>query len=209
MKGPALTVHRVGEVISAIGQAAGVKVNTDPKTGKVKYASAHDFRRAFGERWAAFVMPALLKDLMRHAEIPTTMKYYVGRNAQTPAAALYAAVRSNCSSNRAAESSSAHDEAPTQTSAASGLSEVAEEGFDSRPESAGKTGGRRSSGAFSGAVDAETGPSDPRLSTIAQAWPHLPESVRRSWFATASDCLIDAATSASPALPAPELEERP
>lgn len=39
--------------ISDIGEAAGVKVNTDPKSGKVKFASAHDLRRSFGERWAS------------------------------------------------------------------------------------------------------------------------------------------------------------
>ena len=43
-----------------MGNAAGVKVNTDPKTGKVRYASLYDFRRSFGERWAARVMPNVL-----------------------------------------------------------------------------------------------------------------------------------------------------
>jgi hypothetical protein len=42
-----------------------------------KYASAHDLRRAFGTRWAKRVMPAVLKRLMRHASIDTTMTYYV------------------------------------------------------------------------------------------------------------------------------------
>ena len=37
-------------------------------------------------------MPAQLKELMRHESISTTMKYYVGRNAEATAAALYAAV---------------------------------------------------------------------------------------------------------------------
>ncbi len=38
---------RVGRLVSAIGEAAGVKVSTDAK-GKVKFASAHDLRRSFG-----------------------------------------------------------------------------------------------------------------------------------------------------------------
>ena len=42
-----------------------------------KFATAHDLRRSFGTQWAKRVMPAVLKRLMRHAEIGTTMKYYV------------------------------------------------------------------------------------------------------------------------------------
>ena len=85
-----LGAARVGRIISDIGDAAKVKVHTDPKTGKVKFASAHDFRRSFGERWAPRVMPQVLMELMRHESIETTLKYYVGRNAQNTAEALYA-----------------------------------------------------------------------------------------------------------------------
>lgn len=46
-------------------------------------ASAHDLRRSFSERWSVRVMPQVLKDLMRHESIETTLRYYVGRNAQT------------------------------------------------------------------------------------------------------------------------------
>ena len=46
----------VSRVVSAIGEKAGVKVNTDQR-GRIKYASAHDLRRSFGERWAPRVMP--------------------------------------------------------------------------------------------------------------------------------------------------------
>ncbi len=42
-----------------------------------KTASAHDLRRTFGTRWAKRVMPAVLRKLMRHASIETTMGYYV------------------------------------------------------------------------------------------------------------------------------------
>ena len=41
-----MTPRRVGRVISAIGKKAEVVVNS----GAGKYASAHDFRRAFGTR---------------------------------------------------------------------------------------------------------------------------------------------------------------
>jgi integrase len=81
----------VGHTISRIGKAAGVKVATDPRTGKVKYASAHDCRRSFAERWSTRVMPQVLMALMRHESIETTMRYYVGRNANTTADAVWKA----------------------------------------------------------------------------------------------------------------------
>ena len=83
----------VSNIVARIGKAANVKVNTNPKTGKVKFASAHDLRRSFGERWARRVMPQVLKELMRHESIETTMKYYVGRNAQMTADALWDAYK--------------------------------------------------------------------------------------------------------------------
>ncbi|MHC4180677.1 MAG: tyrosine-type recombinase/integrase, partial [Planctomycetota bacterium] len=84
-----MTDKHIGRRITAIGKAAGVKVATSPKTGKVKYASAHDLRRSFGWRWAERVMPQTLKELMRHESVSTTEKYYVGRNAQATAATLW------------------------------------------------------------------------------------------------------------------------
>ena len=83
-----MKLEHVSTTISDIGRKAGVKVNSD--TGKT--ASAHDLRRAFGQRWAARVMPQILMQLMRHEDISTTMKYYVGREAETTADVLYAAV---------------------------------------------------------------------------------------------------------------------
>lgn len=88
---PRLLAHHVGKIVTSIGKAAGVKVNTATTTGKVKYASAHDLRRSFGERWASRVMPQVLMELMRHESIETTMKFYVGRNAQATADVLWAA----------------------------------------------------------------------------------------------------------------------
>lgn len=77
----------VSRIVGRIGEAAGVKVDAD--TGK--FASAHDFRRAFGVRWAVRVMPAVLKELMRHADISTTMKYYAGQDVAAMEDAAYAA----------------------------------------------------------------------------------------------------------------------
>ncbi len=85
----------IGRVVSKIGRKAGVKVHSDPRSDRVKYASAHDLRRSFGERWALRVMPAVLKELMRHESINTTMNYYVGQNAQRTADALWDAYRAS------------------------------------------------------------------------------------------------------------------
>jgi integrase len=83
-----IRLMHVSKTIGTIGKKAGVKVNTD--TGKM--ASAHDLRRAFGQRWAARVMPQILMQLMRHEDISTTMKYYVGREAEATADVIWAAV---------------------------------------------------------------------------------------------------------------------
>ena len=83
---------RASKIISLIGKAAGVVV--DRKRGRdgkerVKFASAHDLRRSFGERWAVRVMPPVLKALMRHESLSTTLGFYVGRNTQATADALW------------------------------------------------------------------------------------------------------------------------
>ena len=83
--GPMLLV--VSRTIARMGEKAGVIVNQKPK----KFASAHDFRRSFGERWSQIVMPPVLQQMMRHGDIHTTMKYYVGQNSQKAAAEIYAA----------------------------------------------------------------------------------------------------------------------
>ena len=77
---------KVGVVVAKIGQKAGVVVNK----ADGKFASAHDLRRAFGTRWAKRVMPAVLRRLMRHAAIQTTMSYYVDLDAADVADQLWA-----------------------------------------------------------------------------------------------------------------------
>lgn len=78
-----LRPDRVSKIVSAIGRRAKVRVGVD------KTASAHDLRRAFGERWASRLMPAQLMELMRHESIETTLSFYVGRNAERTAAILW------------------------------------------------------------------------------------------------------------------------
>ena len=96
--------HRVGELIGAMGEAAGIIVDTDPKTGNAtKFASAHDLRRSFGQRWAKRVMPAVLQTLMRHASIQTTMQYYVSIEAEVTADILWEATGNNLGNSRDSE----------------------------------------------------------------------------------------------------------
>jgi len=90
MKGRKVTsLEETSKVISRIGKAAGIIVDA----AKKKFASAHDLRRSFGLRWAGRpnVSPQLLKELMRHADVATTMSYYVGSLADTTAAVIWRA----------------------------------------------------------------------------------------------------------------------
>lgn len=98
------TRDSIGPIVSAIGEKAGDIVGTrtkledgEPITVN-KFASAHDLRRAFGFRWSRLVMPPTLKELMRHTDISTTMRYYVGQNAQATADELWRAKGSNLGS---------------------------------------------------------------------------------------------------------------
>ena len=88
--GKRLTKWTASDKIALIGKKANVVVDDSigSSTGeqKIKYASAHDLRRSFGEWWSSKVMPATLMQLMRHESMETTMKFYVGRNAEKVAA---------------------------------------------------------------------------------------------------------------------------
>lgn len=78
----------VSKIITQIGKKACVVVNKEQD----KYASAHDLRRAFGTRWAGRVQPATLRELMRHASIETTLKFYVGQRGDAIAKELWRSV---------------------------------------------------------------------------------------------------------------------
>lgn len=81
MPGGIARYDQAGKMISIIGELAGVKVFTHPKSGKVKYPSAHDLPRSFGTRWARVVSASELQDMMRHADYHTTQAYYVDQQA--------------------------------------------------------------------------------------------------------------------------------
>ncbi|HXJ44048.1 MAG TPA: site-specific integrase, partial [Bryobacteraceae bacterium] len=102
----------VGTICRRIGKKAGVIVDTTDK-GRIKYASAHDLRRAFGTRWARRVKTPVLMQLMRHKDIKTTMRYYVELDAEETASEIWEAVRrlggiaQDCSVSCSADESSA------------------------------------------------------------------------------------------------------
>jgi integrase len=87
----------VGKRIREIARKANV-VTRQLENGQVHYCSAHDLRRSFGERWSYRVVPRVLKELMRHENITTTEKFYLGQNAQKTAAVLWDLHRGGSSS---------------------------------------------------------------------------------------------------------------
>lgn len=118
--GGRLKANAVSKIVSDIGKAAGVKVYTHPRTGKVKFASAHDLRRTFGERWAARLMPVQLMELMRHKNIETTLRYYVGANAERTAETCWAAIpgaRGSCVAAFGDERNGSRNTPPAETPA--------------------------------------------------------------------------------------------
>lgn len=70
--------HWVQSVLRKIGKRARIKVNQQGKT-----VSAHDLRRSFCTRWSSLVKTPVLQRMARHADIDTTMKYYVLHDAKT------------------------------------------------------------------------------------------------------------------------------
>lgn len=66
-----LSKRQIQDYLTAIGRQAEIKVSD------TKHATAHDWRRTFGNRSALRYHPFVLKHLMRHKDINTTMRYYV------------------------------------------------------------------------------------------------------------------------------------
>jgi hypothetical protein len=79
-------IDKVSAVIAEIGQKANVVV----KKANGKFASAHNLRRAFSARWTERLKPIVLRQLMRHAAVQTTMNYYVNLDASEVANQLWA-----------------------------------------------------------------------------------------------------------------------
>ncbi|WP_197441943.1 tyrosine-type recombinase/integrase [Thalassoglobus polymorphus] len=73
----------IGKQLVKIGRAS--EVETQPG----QFVKPHDLRRSFGFRWSRHVMPAVLKEIMRHDSIETTLSYYVGANAEDTARTMW------------------------------------------------------------------------------------------------------------------------
>ncbi len=118
----ARTRHAVGPRISAIGKAAGVVTCQREHKGNVvkEFASAHDLCRSFGFRWSRRVMPTILRELMRHESIETTMQYYVGINAEATADELWRSL-GNINGNNGQTRETSESEKPYKTVAEAGL----------------------------------------------------------------------------------------
>lgn len=111
-----LSVAWVGKKIGQIGKDAGVVVAESNYLGRSrkKYATSHDLRRAFGQRWASRVMPRVLQLLMRHESIETTMKFYMRKDAEETADAAKRAAGATLGAT-------AHVSPPEEASPAIGL----------------------------------------------------------------------------------------
>ena len=73
VNGKPVTLDTTKRQISAIGAASGIVTGGDGG----KHVTAHDLRRSFGTRWALRVHPLVLKKLMRHETLDTTLRFYV------------------------------------------------------------------------------------------------------------------------------------
>ncbi len=87
-------VHKyLGRLIAALGKAANI-ITQVQQGGDILYASAHDFRRSFGERWAyRGIKEHVLMVMMRHEKLETTMQFYVGKNVQMAAESMWEAMK--------------------------------------------------------------------------------------------------------------------
>lgn len=82
------TKDHASSTVRRIGKRANVI--TAKKDGRVHYATAHDLRRSFGLRWSRKVKAPQLMELMRHADIATTMTFYAKSRAEQTAAEIRA-----------------------------------------------------------------------------------------------------------------------
>jgi len=81
-----IATSTVAKRISGYGRTAGIRVSP------TKFASAHDLRRTFGQRWSLRVHPLVLKTIMRHSSIETTLRFYVQADIDQIAASVWAPV---------------------------------------------------------------------------------------------------------------------
>jgi len=85
----------VGKVVARIGEAGGIVLEPDERTGRpTKYATAHDLRRSCGERLRnAGLPPLVICRVMRHASWETTRKFYAPGDVPRDAEVLRSTLR--------------------------------------------------------------------------------------------------------------------
>lgn len=104
------STNHVSRTLAKIGTEAKITVT------KSKDASAHDFRRSFGTRWAKKVPTLVLMEMMRHDDIETTQAYYLTHNADETADTIWAAAGRE-SGNTSGNTSQEHDDSVPAESA--------------------------------------------------------------------------------------------
>jgi integrase len=88
----------LSKILSRVGELAQIQVAIySPKEGetepRIKYASAHDLRRSFADRWTDTVSEEHLMELMRHKDKNTTRKHYAKKRAERIEQALNEAMQ--------------------------------------------------------------------------------------------------------------------
>ena len=77
------SLNTAKKIVDKIGKESEIMVNDS------KYVTAHDLRRTFATKWALKVHPIVLKAMMRHKTMATTMQYYVDIDADDVADELW------------------------------------------------------------------------------------------------------------------------
>ncbi len=75
------TIEKTGEKVFRYKEVSSARYLNKMISAKTKKKySFHSFRKKFGTDWARKLMPAELKEIMRHKDIGTTIEHYVGLN---------------------------------------------------------------------------------------------------------------------------------
>lgn len=83
---PLRTKRKASAAIKAAGVATSIQVAG-------RHPMAHDLRRSYAAKWAARVRPLTLQRMMRHGDITTTLKFYIGLDSVDASAELWSRKR--------------------------------------------------------------------------------------------------------------------
>ncbi len=124
------TSLHVSKRVAAAGKAAGII--TKQSGDRTVYASAHDLRRAFGNRWARRIPAHDLQLLMRHSDIQTTLKFYVGQRSDDAGDAIWNALANTLANTNENRESAAQQKTP-QTFAVQGVKDCTRQDSNLKP----------------------------------------------------------------------------